>query len=210
MRAQVEDHGARRPHDPRQPDRQEEDSALVVVFVKHEPGTRNKDLMCSDAFADFLVNELVPWVRAEYRVSEEPERTIVGGLSFGGLMASYVGLRHADVFGNVLSQSGPYWWYPGGLEQDDRDLHVAEPGWLTREYLTAPRRDVRFYVEIGRFEQGGGFTNAVAETRRFRDVLKAKGYSIQYSEFTGGHDYVGWRGSFADGLIALAGVSAGR
>jgi enterochelin esterase family protein len=183
---------------------------LVAVFVKHEMKTRNKDLMCSDAFATFLVNELVPWVRAEYRVSEEPARTIVGGLSLGGLMASYCGLRHPDVFGNVLSQSGSLWWYPGGLEQDDRDLPVAEPGWLTREYLTAPRREVRFYVEIGRFEQGRGFANAVAENRRFRDVLKAKGYSVQYSEFTGGHDHVGWRGSFADGLMALAGVRAGR
>jgi hypothetical protein len=38
-------------------------------------------------------------------------------------------------------------------------------------------------------------------------VLKAKGYSVQYSEFCGGHDYVSWRGSFADGLMALAGVS---
>jgi enterochelin esterase family protein len=183
---------------------------LVVVLVKHELGTRNKDLMCSEPFAAFLVNELVPWVRAEYRVSEEPARTIVGGLSLGGLMASYCGLCHPDVFGNVLSQSGSYWWYPGGLEQDDRDLPMAEPGWLTREYLTAPRRDVRFYVEIGRFEQGGGFANAVTETQRFRDILKAKGYSIQYSEYTGGHDYVSWRGTFADGLMALAGVRAGR
>ena len=107
------------------------------------------------------------------------------------------------------AQSGSYWWY-GVLEDDNRDLTVAEPGWLTREYLTAPRREVRFCVEIGRFEQGGGFNSCVAETRRFRDVLKAKGYSVQYSEFTGGHEYVCWRGSFADGLIALAGVSAGR
>jgi enterochelin esterase family protein len=180
---------------------------LVVVFVKHGLATRIKDLACSDPFAAFLVKELVPWVRAEYRVSEEPARTIVGGLSLGGLMASYCGLRHADVFGNVLSQSGSHWWYPGGLEQDDRDLPVAEPGWLTREYLAAPRQNVRFYAEIGRFEQGGGFANAVTETQRFRDVLKAKGYSVQYSEFTGGHDYVSWRGSFADGLIALAGAN---
>jgi enterochelin esterase family protein len=183
---------------------------LVAVFVKHALTTRNKDLMCSEGFADFLVKELVPWVRAEYRVSAEPARTVVGGLSLGGLMASYCGLRHADVFGNVLSQSGSHWWFPGALEQDDRDLPALEPGWLTREYLTAPRRDVRFYIEIGRFEQGGGFVNGVAENRHFRDVLKAKGYSVQYSEFTGGHEYICWRGSFADGLMALAGVRAGR
>jgi enterochelin esterase family protein len=184
--------------------------SLVVVFVKHEPLTRNKDLACSEAFANCLVKELVPWVRAEYRVSEEPARTIVGGLSLDGLMASYCGLRHADVFGKVLSQSGSYWYYPGGLEQKDLGLPVAEPGGLTREYLTAPRREVRFYVEVGCFEQGGSFTNAVAETHRFRDVLKAKGYTMQFSEFIGGHEYVCWRGSFADALMALAGVRAGR
>ena len=113
---------------------------LVAVFVKHDPLSRNKDLSCSEPFADFLVNELVPWVRGHYRVTADPARTIVGGLSLGGLMASYCGLRHSDVFGNVLSQSGSHWWYPGALEQDDRDLPVAEPGWLTRAFLTALRQ----------------------------------------------------------------------
>jgi len=38
-----------------------------------------------------------------------------------------------------------------------------------------------------------------------RDVLEAKGYSVVYSEFAGGHAYLNWRGSLADGLIVLAG-----
>ena len=49
--------------------------------------------MCLEQFAAFVINELVLWVRAECRVSEEPARTIVGGLSLGGLMTSYCGLR---------------------------------------------------------------------------------------------------------------------
>jgi enterochelin esterase family protein len=166
----------------------------------------DQDLSCSEPFGAFVINDLVPWVPAEYRVSEEPARTIVVGLSLGGLMASYCSLRHPEVFGNVLSQSGSYQWYPGGLEPDDRDMPDGEPGWLTRQFVAAPRRTVRFYLEIGRFEDGG-FVSGLAETRRFRDVLEAKGYSVHYSEFCGGHDYVSWRGSFADGLMALAGVS---
>jgi enterochelin esterase family protein len=38
-----------------------------------------------------------------------------------------------------------------------------------------------------------------------RDVLEAKGYSVVYSEFAGGHEFLSWRGSVADGLMALAG-----
>jgi enterochelin esterase-like enzyme len=63
---------------------------------------------------------------------------------------------------------------------------------------------VRFYVEVGRFEQGA-VNNMVLENRRFRDVLEAKGHEVTYSEYLGGHDYCCWRGSIADGLIAMLG-----
>jgi enterochelin esterase family protein len=175
------------------------------VFVKHDPLKRNKDLSCSEPFVSFLVDELVPSIRADYKVSVRPESTIVGGLSMGGLMASHCALRHPELFGNVLSQSGSYSWYPGGLERDARDVPDQETDWLARQFVAAPRQDVRFYIEIGRFEDGG-FASPLAATRRFRDVLKAKGYTVHYSEYNGGHDYVSWRGSFADGLIALVGI----
>ncbi|MGH9768813.1 MAG: hypothetical protein ACREAB_15385 [Blastocatellia bacterium] len=39
----------------------------------------------------------------------------------------------------------------------------------------------------------------------FKSSLVAKGYPVTYSEYNGGHDMLCWRGSLADGLIALVG-----
>jgi enterochelin esterase-like enzyme len=173
---------------------------LVAVFLKHID--RSSELSCSEPFADFMATELVPWAKENYRVSPDPSRTIVRGTSLGGLMASYCALRHPEVFGNVLSQSGSYQWFPGGAQGTAPP--DAESGWLTRQFVTTPRSAVAFYLEAGRFEHFFPYS-LLAENRRFRDVLQAKGYTVHYSEFSGNHDPLNWRGTFATGLIALAG-----
>jgi enterochelin esterase family protein len=43
-----------------------------------------------------------------------------------------------------------------------------------------------------------------------RDVSLAKGYEVHYQQFNSGHDYLNWRGTLADGLIALAGTDVAR
>jgi enterochelin esterase family protein len=43
-----------------------------------------------------------------------------------------------------------------------------------------------------------------------RDVLRVKGYEVHFQEFAGGHDYLSWRGTLADGLIALMGDPASK
>jgi enterochelin esterase family protein len=171
---------------------------VIAVFV--DQVKREKELNCSDSFADYVALELVPQLRKDYRVTEDPASAIVGGLSLGGVMSSYCALRHPEVFGNVLSQSGAYQWYPGYF--DEKPHAGEEPGWLTREYVKAPSHPVRFYLEAGCFENSSP-DSLLSENRRFRDVLQAKGYQVRYREFSGAHDYQGWRASFADAIIYL-------
>jgi len=170
----------------------------IAVFVDEK--NRDKELGCSDSFVDFVALDVVPKVRKEYHVTADPAGVIIGGVSYGGLMSSYCALRHPEVFGNVLSQSGGYGWFPGC--DDVKPPQGAEPGWLTREYVKAPLRSVRFYLEAGCFEYGFTYS-LLTENQRFRDVLQAKGYQVRYHEFSGAHDYQGWRASFADAIIFL-------
>jgi enterochelin esterase family protein len=67
---------------------------------------------------------------------------------------------------------------------------------------------VRFYLDAGVFEADRfAAGDAILEsTRHFRDVLRAKGYTVTFRQFTGGHDYLSWRGTLADGLIELIGT----
>jgi enterochelin esterase family protein len=178
---------------------------VVAIFVQQQD--RLKELTCSEPFADFVATELVPWARKNFRVSADPEHTVVGGLSVGGLMAAYCGLRHSSVIGNVLSQSGSFWYVPGALEMTAQPPPYLETGWLTHKFVEAPKLPLRFYLEVGRFE-GSFFANQLAENRRLRDVLQAKGYAVTYAEFNGGHDGLSWRGTFAHGLLALINPSA--
>jgi enterochelin esterase-like enzyme len=171
----------------------------LVAVMPDSPDreARNRELPCHPPFADFLVRELLPWARARYHVTDDPARTIVGGASYGGLAAAFAGLRHPEVFGNVLSQSGSFWWKPDGDEEHE---------WLTRQFVDSPALPLRFYLDVGLLENtyDDGPSQRCAN-RHLRDVLRAKGYPVHYVEYNGGHDYVCWRGTLADGLLALVG-----
>jgi len=65
------------------------------------------------------------------------------------------------------------------------------------------------YIDAGAFEfDSNGTGGGILETsRNMRDVLLAKGYEVHYQQFVGGHDYLSWRGTLADGLIDLIGTT---
>jgi len=124
---------------------------------------------------------------------------VAAGSSYGGLASAWLGLKHPELFGNVLSLSGSYGWSPPGTEDQ----------WLTRQYVSSPRLPLRFYLQAGLYEGKLGASSAgiLDSNRQLRNVLQAKGYPVEHVEYASGHDYLQWRGSLACGLISLIGLS---
>lgn len=193
----------------------------VVVMVHNLPKRRVFDLVANPTFGNFMAKELVPWVRRRYNVSHEPSRTLVGGASAGGFGAAYLGLAHPEVFGNVVSVSGAFWWSPehnGGIcagackdsagkpAVTNRDA-TTEPNWIARLALKRPAAPVKFYLAAGTFEfdRDGTGAGILEETRHLRDILRAKNYQVTYQQFVSGHDGLSWPGAMADGLQSLLG-----
>jgi len=174
---------------------------LVGVAVSSiDLPTRTRELACHPPFVAFLVSDLLPWVRRQYHVTATAAETTLVGASLGGLTAAFAALERPDVFGNVVSQSGSFWW------------SADKPEWLTRRVVHQERRPVRFYLEAGLMEDRPHPTRSgpslLLANRHLRDVLEAKGYEVHYAEFNGGHDLIWWRGTLADGLLAVRGAPA--
>ena len=114
-------------------------------------------------------------------------------------------MKHPEIFGNVLAQSGSFWWKP---EQED------EYEWLTRQFVASARLPIRFYLQIGLLENLSlarpASPNMLVASRHLRDVLEAKGYTVQLQEINGGHDFFNWQAGLADGLTSLLNTKAGE
>jgi enterochelin esterase family protein len=171
---------------------------IAVLVDNPTPADRERELPCYQPFADFLVKELLPWVRGKYLVTADPTETVIAGSSYGGLAATCAAMWYPNVFGNFLSQSASYWWKP----EDD-----SEYEWVKRQFSISPKLPLRAFLTVGLLETipKPGNTNQVEVNRRFRDTLKAKGYDVKYTEFDGAHEYINWQGTLPDGLITLLG-----
>jgi len=176
---------------------------VVAVFVATPvtPGVREKEYYADPKFADLMINELLPLVRAKYSVTRKPNKTTVVGLSASGFAGAFLALHHSDQIGSVVMQSPALWW--------GTDRYFENGEWLTGEYRDAKKVNLRFYVEIGKLEnqtatmRGGPVP--VFAARHFADILKVKGYDYAYSEFQGTHDYINWRESLPNALMKMLG-----
>ena len=166
---------------------------MLAVFLSQPYESRERDLDCSQATSLFVVDELLPWVRQEYKVHTAAARTVVAGSSLGGLAAAYAALRHPEAIGRVLSQSGSFWWGKTDFERE----------WLTAEFKSRPKVNVKLYLDVGLMETTGGAISQLQTNRKLRDVLRGKGYETIYREFNGTHSYPCWRAGLADALRAL-------
>jgi len=57
----------------------------------------------SEKWESFIVGELIPHLRGAYSLSPAREKTVVSGISMGGLGALRLGLKHPDVFGGLAA-----------------------------------------------------------------------------------------------------------
>ncbi len=99
------------------------------------------------ATADFLVEQVIPFVQTTYRVAHDRARVGLSGSSMGGYMTLYVGSRHTELFGRLLAFSPIVLDEPmAGHELRDHLVHAGfEPG--TWAYLDMGDAEELSYID---------------------------------------------------------------
>jgi enterochelin esterase family protein len=158
---------------------------FIIVFI--DPVDRMKEYWASDAFADFMAKELVPYVDANYRTRPVRDARALLGASLGGVISVWTALRHPALFARVGGQSTAF--------QIDDERVVRQLARLAEARGAA--HPFRFYFDAGLYEP------IYEVNRRVRVMLAAKGYPVTYLETPSGHNYTTWRTRLADAYTAL-------
>jgi enterochelin esterase family protein len=158
---------------------------FILVFV--DPQDRMKEYWASDTFADFMAEELVPYIDSRFRTRPDRDARALLGASLGGVTSVWTALRHPAVFARVGGQSSSF--------QIDEERSVAALSEL--DAPTRRRFPLRFYFDVGRME------SVLDVSRRVHVMLAARGYPVTYRESDAGHNYTAWRDRLAEAYAAL-------
>lgn len=118
-------------------------AATDCIVVGVEPRVREVDYTSTgyEAYGEYLVRALEPWLAARYRTLRGPEHTAVVGSSLGGVVSLFLGLRWPDVFGSVVCMSSTFGW------RDDLAARVGSAARLpSRVYLDSGWPDDNYEV----------------------------------------------------------------
>ena len=168
---------------------------IAVMLDNPTSNSRYTEYPLNFEFKDAIVSEFIPLIQKRYNVSTNPQKTVIGGMSYGGLAAAFFAYYHPDIFGNVLSQSGSFW-----RDLELKDLHGNEfrNDWLPYQFLSTEKKDITFFLDWGLQEN-----MVLGSNRNFVKILDKKKYKYHFVEFNGWHNWANTRRMFPIGLMFL-------
>ncbi|MEY2879725.1 MAG: hypothetical protein RLZZ15_2105 [Verrucomicrobiota bacterium] len=102
----------------------------------------------NDAYARFLVDEMIPELKKKFNVTDDPEGRVIGGTSSGAICAWTVAWHRPDQFRKVISMIGSYTsigYRPARDGQPAVSGGEIYPTWIRRE----PPKPIRVFFQDG-------------------------------------------------------------
>ena len=155
-------------------------------------------------YNQFVMEELLPFLRKEYEVASFTEK-MFAGFSLGGLCALDIVWNHPHEFTCAGIFSGSLWWRD--KDQDDPEFDEDTDRIMHRQVREGAYHPwLRFFFEVGTQDEtadrnNNGVIDSIDDTLSLIQILRDKGYSsedaICYLELSNGrHDVPTWASAF--------------
>ncbi len=151
---------------------------IIGVFIPPVNRTPEYAGTQINSFSQFIVNEVIPYIKNRYRVKSGAENCAVAGASNGGNISLYLALNFPHVFGNVAAQSSNV-------------ISSISQGFQNNQKL-----NLKVYLDIGKYD----IAILIPLVRNLKAILESKGYELMYREFNEGHSWGNWRAHIDDFL----------
>lgn len=129
----------------------------------------------SGDYARFLLDEILPAVAKDYKLTDDPERRAIGGISSGGICAWTVAWERPDAFRKVLSHVGSFTNIRGG--------HVYHA--LIRK---TPPKPIRVFLQDGSGDLDNQHGNWPLANQEMAAALKFAKYDYEFVYGSGAHN----------------------
>ena len=142
--------------------------AIFVPPVNREPEYIGKKI---DAYCSFIAGELMTEIDRKFTTSKDPHQRAVGGVSNGGNISLYLGLKHPEVFGKILAQSSSIFPF------------------VMNGFKKSSKLDIQFYIDIGKYD----ISVLIPLAKELKQILENKNYVFQHKEWHEGHSWGNWK-----------------
>ena len=132
-------------------------------------------------FTSELIDDIMPYIEANFRVKTGNANTALAGLSMGGIHILDILSKHPTLFKYVNIMSS------GFFVRDDASRAANEAK------LSAVADQLKKNVSYLRFTQGGPEDIAYQNGMKTLDIFKKYEIPFEYSEMPGGHNWYVWR-----------------
>ncbi len=134
-----------------------------------------------DAYLEFIVLKLKPFIDSVYRTKKEREHTLIAGSSMGGLISLYAAMKYPQVFGGAAVLSPAFWIAPQLVKDIQQYSSTIKPA---------------VYFVCGNLESD----KMVSDMKAVYETLKQAGYNnLVFKTVPGGrHNETFWKSEMYD------------
>jgi enterochelin esterase family protein len=140
-------------------------------------GTNNRSFeydSVDDMYSRFLMEEIIPQIKKECNISDDPKHRAIVGISSGAVCSFNVAWKHPDVFGKVICHCGSF-----------VNIRGADkfPEWIRR----TPAKPLKVFLQSGKRDLNVIFGSWAIKNKEMAAALEYAGYDHKFVFGKGGH-----------------------